>query len=330
MGGGGKGGSSQQTQPTSQTVTQTNLPEYARPYFEDLLTKTQSATAEPYLPYSGQRNAQFGADQQQAFQSVRDIAGQGTPQGIMAAQSALGGLSNYQANYDPSTTTTGTFDAAAAQRYMDPYLQQVLRTQSNEAAHMFNTGQAQRDAGAVRAGAFGGSRSAIADETARSEMQRNLMATQAGLLSQGYAQAGNLFNADQSRALQAQQATEQSRQFGANLGLQGAGLATQAAGSLANVSNMGRAADVQAATMLQQQGAQQQQLEQQGLDTAYADFVNQRDYPKQQLNFYSGILRGVPVTAQSEVLQYQQQPNQLSQMLGLGIGGLGLAKGLGG
>ena len=36
----GKGGGG--SAPTSQTVTQTNLPEYARPYFENLLNRTQA------------------------------------------------------------------------------------------------------------------------------------------------------------------------------------------------------------------------------------------------------------------------------------------------
>jgi hypothetical protein len=34
------------SQPSSQTVTQTNLPEYARPYFENLLQRTQAESIE--------------------------------------------------------------------------------------------------------------------------------------------------------------------------------------------------------------------------------------------------------------------------------------------
>jgi hypothetical protein len=66
-----------------------------------------------------------------------------------------------------------------------------------------------------------------------------------------------------------------------------------------------------------------------GLDVGYSDFVNQRDYDRNQLNFYSGILRGVPISPQQETTTYQTPPSQISQLLGLGIGGLGLAKALG-
>ena len=41
MGGGGGGG------PTESTVTQTNLPEYAEPYYRDLLARTGYESAVP-------------------------------------------------------------------------------------------------------------------------------------------------------------------------------------------------------------------------------------------------------------------------------------------
>ena len=68
-------------------------------------------------------------------------------------------------------------------------------------------------------------------------------------------------------------------------------------------------------------GVQQQGLAQSSLDQAYKDFINQRDYERQNLQFMSGIMHGVPVSAQSEVLSYEAAPNPVSQMLGMGIAG---------
>jgi hypothetical protein len=48
-------GSSAPPQPQNQTVTQTNLPEYARPYFENLLERGQAESYRDYTPYGGQR-----------------------------------------------------------------------------------------------------------------------------------------------------------------------------------------------------------------------------------------------------------------------------------
>ena len=38
---------------TKQTVTQTNLPEYVRPYFERLLGRTEAESKREYEPYGG-------------------------------------------------------------------------------------------------------------------------------------------------------------------------------------------------------------------------------------------------------------------------------------
>ena len=53
-----KGGGSAPTQTTS-TVTQNSLPEYARPWFENLLGRTAYESTRPYTPYPGQRMAYF-------------------------------------------------------------------------------------------------------------------------------------------------------------------------------------------------------------------------------------------------------------------------------
>ena len=67
--------------------------------------------------------------------------------------------------------------------------------------------------------------------------------------------------------------------------------------------------------------------EQAGLDVAYEDFVRQRDYPREQIQFMSSVLRGVPVAPSTESQKFQSY-NPLQQALGTGISALGLYKGL--
>ena len=64
---------------TKQEITQTNLPEYVRPYFERLLQRTESESKREYEPYGGQRIADPSADLLSSEQMVRDIAGRGLP-----------------------------------------------------------------------------------------------------------------------------------------------------------------------------------------------------------------------------------------------------------
>lgn len=62
MSGGGGGGSSGAQQVTS-TVTQSNLPPYVQPYFEQVLQRGLFESARPYQPYGGQRLAQFSPEE---------------------------------------------------------------------------------------------------------------------------------------------------------------------------------------------------------------------------------------------------------------------------
>ena len=65
-----------------------------------------------------------------------------------------------------------------------------------------------------------------------------------------------------------------------------------------------------------------------GLDMAYKDFLNQIAYPRQQLGFYGQILQGLPVTPGTQISQYAPSPSGTQQLLGLGLGGLGLYRAL--
>ena len=56
MSSGGGGG---QAAPTDQTVTQTNLPAYAQPYFERLMRRAEAESLQPTETYGGQRLAYF-------------------------------------------------------------------------------------------------------------------------------------------------------------------------------------------------------------------------------------------------------------------------------
>ncbi len=74
-------------------------------------------------------------------------------------------------------------------------------------------------------------------------------------------------------------------------------------------------------------GGLNRQMQQQALDLSYGDFVQERDYPKTQLGFYSNILRGVPYSQQT--ISSTPAPSFLSQALGAGVQGLGIAANLG-
>jgi len=316
-------GGGQSQQPVQSTVTQSNLPEYARPYFEDLMSRGQTESQRPYEPYGGARLQTFAPREQAAFGMVEDLAQQGTPQALQLAGQTAGNVAGYQPGFTPSQFQGGIFDNQAASQYMSPYLDQVLNRQQDRTMQRFNEAQGGRDARAVQAGAFGGSRAGIVDEVARREMQMQLGDNEARAMDAAYTQAQQGFQSDAARSLQAQQYGEQSQQYGAGLQQGAQGLNLQAAGQLQGIAGAGDQIALQRAQALGIAGGQERGLAQQGLDIGYQDFVNQRDFPRQNLQFQSSLLRGVPVSAQSEVTQYQAPPNPGTQLAGLGITALG-------
>lgn len=111
---------------------------------------------------------------------------------------------------------------------------------------------------------------------------------------------------------------------GQRVGLQGAGQAGQMGAQLGQLGSAEQAADLQRLQAQAASAGEQRALDQQRMDTAYADFLRQRDYPMEQLGFYSSILRGLPIQMGSTQTAYAQPPSTLQQLGGLGLSALGL------
>jgi hypothetical protein len=326
----GKGGGGGSPQPTTQTVQQTNLPDYVRGDFERLLARTEAESKAAYTPFTGQRLATPSADVLASEAQVRQTAGQGI-QGLPAAQAATAAniaRAQQGSRFTPTQYgAAGEFDSAAAQKYMSPYIQNVIDVQKQQAILEDQRQQAARDAAAVQAGAFGGSRQAVQDAMAQEALARNLANIQATGTQQAFEQAQSQFERDRAARIGVEQAQAAERQAAEKLGLGAAELSGQQAAQLAELGKAARAGDVEAAQLLEGIGKAQMAREQAGLDVAYEDFVRQRDYPREQIQFMSSVLRGVPVAPSTESQKFQSY-NPLQQALGTGISALGLYKGL--
>jgi len=311
-------------EPTQTQITQTSIPDYAKPYVEKLLGKSEALTETPYQTYDANRIAGFTPMQQQAFQSAQGMQTSGLSGlgGQYAGAATLGALST---NYDPTQFQGGQFGQQDAQQYMSPYMQSVVDIQQREAQRQADIAGTQRGAQAVRSGAFGGGRQAIMD----AEAARNLAMQKGDIQAQGlqsaYQQAQAQFNADQARRMQAQQLAEQSKQYGAGLGLQGLQTALQGAGQMGQLGGQQFAQGMDINKLQQSYGTQQQQQEQNILSQQYQDFLNQQNYPYKQLGFQSDMLRGLPLSQSSSQI-YQAPPSNLSTAVGLGTAALGASR----
>lgn len=99
-----------------------------------------------------------------------------------------------------------SMNAAIAQQYMDPYLRNVLDTQKDQAREDYAITQANRNAAAVSAGAFGGSRQQVAESMAERDMLTRMREIEATGLQGAYADATRRFEADRAARFSTDQA----------------------------------------------------------------------------------------------------------------------------
>jgi len=321
----GGGGTPSTPDKTTQTV---ELPEWARPYAKDALAKGAALTdieKNPYQQYGGERIAGFQPMQQQAFQGAANM--QPSAQlGLGTGLAGAAGIGALGTNYQGGNFQGGQFDTQAAQQYMNPYTQNVVDYQKSQALRDFQIAQPMRQAQAVQQGAFGGSRSAIVDAEAQRSLNSQLQGIEATGQQAAFQNAQQQYNTDQARRLQAQQLGEQSRQYGAGLGMQGLQTGLQAAGQLGQLGQIQYGQEMGINQLQSQYGAQQQQQAQRPLDMAYQDFQNQQNYPYKQLGFMSDMIRGLPLGQQSTSSIYEQGPSTVQTLAGLGGAAYGFGR----
>jgi hypothetical protein len=311
---------------TQITQNQVGFAPQVAPYAETLLGQAK-AFADPniaYQPYTGERVAQFTPLQQQSFQGAQGMQ----PSYQLAGASGLAGLAGQQAlntQYNPTNYQSQSFAGGdMAQRYMSPYVQNVVDIQQREAQRQADIAGTQQQAQATKAGAIGGGRDAIM----RAEAARNLAIQKGDIQQRGmqdaYTQAMNQFNQEQQQRQQAAQLGEQSRQYGAGLGLQGLQTAMTGANTLNTIgqSQFGQGMDIN--KLQNTYGGQQQGQMNTILGNQYQEWLNSQNQPYKQMGFMSDIIRGAPLSQMGSTI-YGGQPSQLAQVAGMGL----TAKGLG-
>ena len=298
------------------------------------------------------------------LQQAGDIAGYAATQGPMMAQSGYQAgpiqsrfrgapiRSQYQAGpiqstYSASPIRTGVrgwdprtyqrasrgFGGREAQRYMSPYMSNVMNRQQQRATTRFLEDQQRRSADAVKSGAFGGSRQAVGNFLARRELEQRLGDIEAQQLEKGFAQAQQQFERDRTARMAglragdtgqlalAQQrsreqiATEEAKRQAANQNLQ-AQIAQQkayeAAGGQGLQAQIAQMKGLQAAGQqdIQAQIAAEKAREAQGGQSLQAQLANQRAWE-------AAMGRGLKGAGVLSGLQKQEQALDMQRLKAL-------------
>jgi len=271
---------------------------YAQPLASSMLEKANALTNAPTPVYTGQLTAGYSPMQQQAWQGLSSLT---LPTALTNAGTNLNDISQQAQNmsYNPNTITANQFDAAAAQKYMNPYIQASLDPQLAALQRQQAINQQGDLAKLTQAGAYGGSRQAIL----QAQNNENLLRQQSGLIGAGYNQAyqnaATQFNADAARDLQAQQLNQAANQFGATYGLQGLQAATQAQTAAANAGAQQAQYGLGNLQAMNKAGSEQQSLDQQALNAQYNEYLRQLKYPTDMLTLDRNLLAGLPATTEN-------------------------------
>ena len=235
---------------TGQTTSTQQLSPEQQAMLREVYGQGRALASQPFVPYTGARVAGFNPDQLRAFQATRGLFESGMGYDPMAG---LAGLAQAPA---PSLLQT---DISA---YQSPYTQQVIDTTLGDIRRQQDIAQRRAQESAIRAGAFGGSRSAIMEAEATRPYVEQAARTAANLRQAGFGQALSAAQSD----LERQMATRgfQRGVLGDISGLQ--------AGRLGLLGGI---------------GAQQQMLQQRALDVPYQEFQRALAYGPQQLGLLS-------------------------------------------
>jgi hypothetical protein len=311
---------------TTYAKTSTEIPQFMQDYTQGLISRANAIAAEPYQQYGGPRVAGFTPDTQNAFSMTRQAANSymGPLQQALglteqAASPGASGLAQAQPYLNQASQG---FNGQAAQQYMDPYISNVIDRAKLEANRNYNEnimpGLTNRF---TASGQYGSSAMAREANRAARDLTEGLDSNAAAQLSGAYQQAGSLFNADQARQLAVGQTTGQlaGQQQGAQL---------QAGAQMGALGQAQQQLGLSGAAALDTVGQEQQTQNQKNLDVAYQDFLNQTNYPKQNIDWMNSVIRGLPMSSTQNTTSTgpanAYQPSPLSQLGSFGTGLAGI------
>lgn len=290
---------------TATSTQQVQVPPEVLAQYQAVNSRATQTANTPFQTYGGQFVAPVNQQQQTGIAGTNAAANEAQPYfgaatgQLLGAQSGTTGVNNAAlglAGASAGQVNPSDLDTASINKYLSPYLQDVVGSESA----LLNQNNQQQQAGqlgtAIQSGAFGGDRTGIA--AANLEQQQNLANANiySGLLNQGYNTALGTAQQQQGVQLQAGQA---NRAALANAGQEIAGIGqtqygegANTASELAGLGTGAQTAGLQGANAQIAAGTVQQQT-QQAQDTAlYNQFLQQQSYPFQVDQFLANIAEG--------------------------------------
>jgi hypothetical protein len=303
---------------TTYGQTVENMPKWLSDYTQGLIARGNAVAAEPYQAYQGPRVAGFSPDQNSAFGMTRQNVGDWQqPLGAASAYTQQAGNTNVTGAAQPyANAASGSFTGQNVQNYMDPYVGNVV----NRAADLATRNYQEKILPGLndqftRGGQYGSSAHMREADRAARDVTTDIQSASNAALSQAYQTAGGLYGADASRY------AGLAGTMGTLAGQQGQ-LQLNSGAQMGNLASALQQMGIRDSASLEAIGSQYQGLAQRNLDTAYGDFQNQTNYPRETVEWMSNLIRGLPFDKTQTTSQTGPattlQPSPLAQLAGLG------------
>ena len=304
---------------SSETVGETGVPAWVTAAGRTTFERAAEIANSPYPLYEGARTASYDGnrlteEERQGMNILKDGAESYMPYMNRAGEVA----DTLGAGYDTMSREElmgDPFSLESAQPYMDIYqsaMDPAVREIEEQTLRAQNDARARASTGG---GAFG-SRLGIMEGTVAGEGAQAAGDLRAGAAREGLNFASGRFDTDRqarfgadTQARQAYETNEASR--------------IQQMDAYQGMAPMVQDLQTQAAAGLIGAGEARRQLDQQALDLAYADYLDQKMYPQEMVNFTLGALSGTPYNTINRSYTTGSQMSANPSLFGQTVAGMG-------
>lgn len=265
-------------QKTKQTGTQVaSIPSWLESASQSLAEKSQALTDKPFEAYTGDRVAGLTADQQSAFQRLRDFIGGGT-----TTNASTHAMSAPAQNIGTERVVDEGGRLGAISDYLNPYVENALQPALTKIQEGADARRKQINAGATSAHAFGDARHGVLEAKHDLDTSRAMGETAGSFLKNAFDTSMGQRAADLNRFGEVDKTNAQFGETALNRELAG--------------SNQVQSQLLQQLQAALGAGAIQQGNEQQGLDAQYQEFLRKYQHDPQQLSTMANVLKALPYT----------------------------------
>lgn len=289
----------------SNTTTTQRLDPFIKEQVKGNLDFVNNIIDKGYQPYNGPGVAGLNGQVTSGMQGLQNLAGGNNQWQGLLEQAAQG--TQAAGGYTPEQVDAGQADIG---QFMNPYTDQVVNSTLSDIDRARAMAVNQTQDQALAAGAFNGSRSALADAMTNSEYARAAGSVAGQLRSQGFNTALGAAQNQQGMDMQAALANQSAGLDQNRLGLLASGQLGQL-GQTGNAMQTGNLQNSINAGLLGQQNTQAQN------DWAFQQYLAEQNWPIQMANLRTSAIGGSPQGGSTT----QTAPGGGSNRFGSALGG---------